>query len=50
MEGIVLGSEVEVSSSDECFVGIVDEKEWDFDHWIYKVNGRWWAESEVNEI
>jgi len=41
---------VKVVSGNDIFEGEVTKLEWDFDHWIYFVNGDWYCQSEINGI
>jgi hypothetical protein len=37
-----------VKSGDKTFEGIIESIEWDFDQYIYLINGEWFCQSEVN--
>ena len=43
------GTLVTVRSGDNVFDGKIEESEWDFDHWIYLLNGEWYCQSEVTK-
>ena len=38
---------VKIISGDDMFTGIVTDIAWDVDHFIYKVNGKWFCGSEI---
>lgn len=49
LQVISKGSLVIVSSGDDLFLGKVDEIEWDVDQWSYKINNKWYCQSEVSK-
>ena len=41
---------VKVISGDKIFTGEVTGIKWDFDHWIFFIDGNWYCQSELNAL
>tara|TARA_R110000765_G_scaffold15279_4_gene44085 strand:+ start:154 stop:303 length:150 start_codon:yes stop_codon:yes gene_type:complete len=46
---VEIGNIVKVTSYEKTFDGVVKEIKWDFDQWIYLINGEWFCQSEVEK-